>query len=151
MAEMLSLCCGRNGQTGRFDNTGVIVALSDRFLRVPLLWSAWVLGDAVPAVDFRAVRAMVSMAEVLRLLDYPLPLAEADRMRGPCPVHRSNSSKSRTFSVHLKRNVFHCFRCGSAGSHLDLYAAVTRQRLYQAAIALCEQLDRPIPWLATSG
>lgn len=105
----------------------------------------------MPAVDFRAVRAMVSMAEVLRLLGYPLPQIEADRLRGPCPVHHSASSTSRTFSVHLKRNLFHCFRCSSAGNHLDLYAAVTRQRLYQAAITLCEKLDRPIPWLAASG
>lgn len=105
----------------------------------------------MPAVDFRVVRATVSMVEVLRLLDYPLPLAEVDRLRGPCPVHRSTSSKSRTFSVHLKQNVFHCFRCGAAGNHLDLYAAVTGLRLYQAAIMLCEQLGSPIPWLATSG
>jgi DNA primase len=103
----------------------------------------------VPALDFRVVREMVSMAEVLRLLDYPLPLAAVVRMRGPCPVHRSSSSKSRTFSVHLKRNVFHCFRCGAAGNHLDLFAAVTGQRLYQAAILLCERLGRPIPWAAT--
>ena len=91
----------------------------------------------MPAVDYRVVRKMVSMAEVLRLLDYPLPLAEADRMRGPCPVHRSTSSKSRTFSVHLKRNVFHCFRCGAAGNHLDLYAAVTGLRLYQVKRRSC--------------
>jgi DNA primase len=105
----------------------------------------------VPAVDFRVVRAMVSMTEVLKLLDYPLPVAEADRLRGPCPVHRSKSSKSRTFSVHLKRNLFHCFRCGSAGNHLDLYAVVTRQGLYQAALDLCERLHRPVPWLTRFG
>jgi DNA primase len=105
----------------------------------------------MPSVDFRAVRAMVSMAEVLRLLDYPLPRAEPDSLRGSCPVHRSTSSKSRTFSVHLKRNLFRCFSCGAAGNHLDLYAAVTRQGLYQAALDLCEKLHRPVPWLTTPG
>ncbi len=105
----------------------------------------------MPSVDFRAVRAMVSMGEVLRLLGYPQPLPGVERWRGPCPLHRSTSSKSRTFSVHLKRNLFHCFRCKSAGNHLDLYAAVTRQGVYQAALDLCEKLHYPIPCLATSG
>jgi len=105
----------------------------------------------VPAVDFRAVRALISMAEVLQLLDYPLLHVQADRLRGPCPVHRSTSSRSRTFSVHLKRNLFHCFRCGSAGNHLDLYAAVTQQGVYQAALDLCAKLQRPVPWVAPLG
>ena len=105
----------------------------------------------MPAVDFRALRAMVSMAEVLRLLDYPLPLPEVDRLRGPCPVHRSTSAKSRTFSVHLKRNLFHCFRCGSAGNHLDLYAVVTGQGVYEAALDLCERLHRPVPTITRFG
>ena len=33
----------------------------------------------------------------------------------PCPVHRSQSLRSKSFSVHLARDVCHCFRCGFAG------------------------------------
>src|SRR5262249_24105291 len=34
-----------------------------------------------------------------------------------------------------------------SGNHLDLYAAVTGRSLVEAAIELCERLDREIPWM----
>ena len=68
-------------------------------------------------------------------------------LRGPCPVHGSSSKRSRVFSVNLKTNAYRCFKCGSAGNQLDLYAAVTKQSLYQAAIDLCKQTNCPTPWI----
>jgi len=41
-------------------------------------------------------------------------------------------------------NAYRCFHCGSAGNQLDLWVAATKQPLYQAAIELCQRLDRPI-------
>jgi hypothetical protein len=69
-------------------------------------------------------------------------------INSPCPVHGAHTPKSRSFAVHLDRKVYRCFRCGSAGNHLDLYAAVTRQRVYHAALDLCAKLQQPVPWLA---
>jgi hypothetical protein len=34
-----------------------------------------------------------------------------------------------------------------AGNQLDLYAAVTKQSLYQAALDLCEKINCPTPWI----
>ena len=35
----------------------------------------------------------------------------------------------------------------SKTNQLDLYASVTGLSLFEAAIALCKQLDREIPWM----
>lgn len=101
----------------------------------------------MPGVDFREVRQSCSMAEVLELIGFVPRLRSGSTLRGPCPVHRSQSPTSRSLAVHLERNLYHCFRCGSAGNHLDLYAAVTRLRVYDAAVDLCTKLHRDIPWV----
>ena len=101
----------------------------------------------MPGIRFAEVRAQVSLAEVLELIGFVPQKASGLALRGPCPVHRSTTLKSRSFSANLKRNVYHCFKCGSSGNQLDLYAAVTGLRLFEAAVALCEQLHRPIPWV----
>jgi DNA primase len=101
----------------------------------------------MPGVDFRAVRDMISMSEVLELIGYASSAVVGDVLRGPCPVHRSKSTTSRSFAVNLQRKVYHCFSCGSAGNHLDLYAACTQKRVYHAALELCEKLHRQVPWI----
>jgi DNA primase len=101
----------------------------------------------MPGVDFRAIRDMIAMSEVLELIGYASSIIVGDVLRGPCPVHRSTSSNSRSFAVNLKRKVYHCFKCGAGGNHLDLFAACTEMRVYDAAIKLCERLHRPVPWI----
>jgi len=107
------------------------------------------VGDvfAMPGVDFRELRAAIPIAEILDLLGFVPAQVCGHQLRGPCPVHGSRSKNSRTFSVNLKINVYQCFKCGSAGNQLDLYAAVTKMSLFEAAIDLCEKLNRPTPWI----
>ena len=65
--------------------------------------------------------------------------------RGPCPVHGQPTGSERTFSVHLGKNVFRCFHadCGLKGNVLDLWAAVHRLPLYEAALHLAETFQLP--------
>ena len=70
-----------------------------------------------------------------------------DQVRGPCPVHHSISPSSRSFSANLKRHIYRCFKCGSCGNQLDLYASSTGLSLFEATIALCERLHREVPWM----
>jgi hypothetical protein len=112
-----------------------------------LIRSLAVTEAIVPGVDFRAVRDMISMAEVLDLIGFVSRAISGNELRGPCPVHRSKSIRSRAFAVNVERKVYRCFSCGSAGNHLDLYTAVTRQSLFKATVALCEKLHHPIPWI----
>jgi hypothetical protein len=54
---------------------------------------------------------------------------------------------SRVFAAQVGKNGYHCFRCGACGNALDLWAALTRQRWYDAVLDLCRRLGRPVPWL----
>lgn len=101
---------------------------------------------AKPAIDFAAVRALVSMAAVLQLLGCRLHGPGAQQ-RGPCPLHGSTSGTSRCFSANLDRHCFHCFKCGRIGSALDLWTAATGQTPYDAAIDLCRRLGLDLPTL----
>ena|SRR5579883_2139585 len=101
----------------------------------------------MPGICFREVRSLVSMTQVLELLGFEAQTTSGAEVRGPCPVHRSVSPKSRSFSANLAKRVYRCFRCGSAGNHLDLYAAATHQSLHAAAVDLCQRVGCAVPWL----
>jgi DNA primase len=101
----------------------------------------------MPGVRFQEVRSLASMAQVLDLLGFVAREQSGAELRGPCPVHGSTSPKSRSFSANLSKKVYRCFRCGSAGNHLDLYAAATHQSLYAAAIDLCGRIGCDVPWI----
>jgi DNA primase len=104
----------------------------------------------VPGVRFQEVRSRVSMAQVLALLRFAPCDGSEHQIRGPCLVHGSTSARSRCFSANLQKNVYRCFRCGSAGNQLDLYAAATHQGLVAAAIDLCERIGCDVPWLGSN-
>lgn len=101
----------------------------------------------MPGVRFQEVRALVSMAQVLDLLGFVSQETSRNEVRGGCPVHGSTSPKSRSFSANLSKQVYRCFRCGSAGNQLDLYAAATHQTLHAAAIELCGHIGCDVPWI----
>jgi CHC2 zinc finger len=103
--------------------------------------------SAMPGIRFDEVRAMISLAEILDLVGFVAREVKGDQVRGGCPVHRSTSGRSRSFSANLKRNIYRCFGCGASGNQLDLYATVTGLSLFDAAVALCERLHRDIPWV----
>ena len=101
----------------------------------------------MPSIRFAEVRARVTMAEVLGLVGLVPRETSGDQVRGPCPVHHSASPSGRSFSANLRSHLYRCFKCGSSGNHLDLYAAATGRGVFEAAIELCERLDREIPWM----
>ena len=88
-------------------------------------------------IDFQAVRSQTSMQQVLELLDFDPVETRGDQLRGACPIHGSTSPRSRSFSANLAKNTYRCFKCQSQGNHLDLWAAATHQKLYDAATDLC--------------
>ena len=102
----------------------------------------------MPSIDFQQVRAAVSMAEVLELLGFDIKERVGDQVRGECPIHEpSKSGKHRSFSAHLGRNMFRCFKCGASGNHLDLWAQATKKSIYEAALELCNRLNKEGPCL----
>ena len=93
----------------------------------------------MPSLDFQAVRAAVSISQVLEIVGFVAAEQSGDQVRGPCLVHGSTSPDSRSFSANLRRNTFQCFKCGAKGNQLDLYVAVTRLSIHEAALQLCEK------------
>ena len=98
-----------------------------------------------PAIDFAAIRALVTMAAVLQLLGFRANSSRGGQQRGPCPLHGSTSGTSRCFSANLDEQVFHCFKCGCGGNALDLWAKAKQLSLYDAAVDLCERLGIAVP------
>jgi Transposase IS116/IS110/IS902 family/CHC2 zinc finger len=96
---------------------------------------------ARPKVDFAFLRQQVTMEQVLQQLGVLGNLrGRGQQRRGPCPVHSQPTDAEPTFSAHLGKNVFQCFHadCGAQGNVLDLWAAVHRLPLYEAALHLAE-------------
>lgn len=97
-------------------------------------------------IDLNAVRTQIPIQQVLDLLRFQPTARSGPRLRGPCPIHRSQP-QSRSFSVHLHKGRYRCFKCHSAGSQLDLWMAVTGLPLCAAAQDLCQRLGYAIPRL----
>jgi transposase len=99
-----------------------------------------------PKVDFACLREHVTMEQVLQHLGYFAALrGRGQQRRGPCPVHSQPMAQERTFSVHLGKNAFQCFHaeCAVKGNVLDLWAAIRRLPLYEAALDLAETFQVP--------
>ena len=55
----------------------------------------------MPGVDFNVLRTEITMEQVLNQLGFQPTNRSGNQLHGPCPVHGSTSSGSRTFSVNL--------------------------------------------------
>jgi len=101
---------------------------------------------ARPRVDFAFLRQQISLEQVLAHLGLLDQLrGSGPQRRGCCPVHSHPADRERTFSVHLGKNAFRCFQkdCGVQGNALDLWAALHRLPLYDAALHLAETFGLP--------
>ncbi len=76
-------------------------------------------------IDFAALRAVVTMVAVLRLLGFRSRSSYGAQQRGLCPFHGSTCGTSRCFSVNLEQHTFHCFKCSRSGNALDLWTHAT--------------------------
>jgi len=101
-------------------------------------------------IDFQSLRREVGMEAVLKLLGFVPACRHGSQVRGPCPIHGAKRPENRSFSANLSLNAYRCFRCGSYGNQLDLWAGATAQPLHQAAMDLCEKLNHPVPLLQRS-
>ena len=101
----------------------------------------------MPGVDFNVLRTEITMEDVLNQLGFQPTSRSGNQLHGPCPVHGSTSPGSRTFSVNLANGRYYCHKCHSRGNQLELWAAVRKMSLYEAALDLCRVLAREVPWV----
>ncbi len=97
-------------------------------------------------IDYVALRQQVTIAQVLELVSWEPSARLGDQQRGPCPIHKSTSDRSRIFSVSLSKNIYQCFKCGSQGNQLDLAAELFQLPLYEATRELCRRLAVEVPY-----
>jgi hypothetical protein len=101
---------------------------------------------ARPRVDYAFLRQQIGMEQILAHLGLLSQLrGRGPQRRGPCPLHSHPAAAERTFSVHMGKNIFRCFHaeCAVQGNALDLWAAVHRLPLYEAALHLAETFGLP--------
>ena len=99
----------------------------------------------MPGIDYAAVRARIKIGAVLGLAGFEAVESSGDQVRGPCPIHGSTSPHSRSFSANLRSNTFRCFKCEAEGNQLDLWVAISKLPLHEAARDLCHRLTIEIP------
>jgi CHC2 zinc finger len=101
---------------------------------------------ARPRVDYAFLPRQVTLEQVLRHLTLLDQLhGSGQQRRGPCPIHGHATDRQHTFSVHLGKNVFQCFKadCAVQGNVLDFWAALHRLPLYEAALNLAATFHLP--------
>ena len=89
-------------------------------------------------VDFKAVKAAISMEQVLdhySLLDKFK--RSGDSLSGPCPIHKG--SNPTQFRVSVSKNIWHCFsKCKHGGNVLDFIAKMEQASIHAAALKTIE-------------
>jgi transposase len=101
---------------------------------------------ARPKVDCTFLRQQVTLEQVLRHLGLLDTLrGRGLPRRGPCPIHGQPGNAQPTFSAHFGKQIFQCFHgaCRAQGNVLDLWAALHRLPLYDAALHLAETFHLP--------
>lgn len=102
----------------------------------------------MPSIDFAALKKQISLPDVARLLGVDFGYFIRGRHRTPCPVRCCDDKRCCTFDND--KNLFICHRCQANGGPIDLYMRVRGVFPRPAAIAICEGLGLPIPYLARS-
>ena len=104
-------------------------------------------GSPVPGVDFNVLRVEITMEQVLTLAGFQASARCGVQWYGACPLHQSARRHSRCFSANVAEGRYCCHGCGSHGNQLELWAAMIKLPLHQAAIELCHRLGREVPWI----
>ena len=100
--------------------------------------------NASPAfVDFRAVKAAVTMEQVLTHYElHDRFTRSGDSLSGPCPIH--GGSNPTQFRVSTSKNVWNCFGdCQGGGNVLDFVCRMENIAVRDAANRLAEWFNLP--------
>ena len=91
-----------------------------------------------PYIDFTAVKAAVTMTQVLEhygLMATMTPKKGGEALEGPCPIHKGDSPDQ--FKVSIPKNCWNCFSdCKCGGNVLDFVAKMENCDAQEAAIRM---------------
>jgi len=97
-------------------------------------------------IDYCELKKRIRLRVLLEQIGWTSVEGRGDQLRGPCPLPECQSNvssggtnrKDRSFSIHASKNVYRCFRCGSAGNALDFWLTYRATTLHEAAKELNE-------------
>lgn len=100
-------------------------------------------------LDYREVRERVRIVDLLEELGWQATKTRGAQLRGSCPLPGCESTRTggkpspsqQTFSVQRDRNIYRCFRCGSAGSVIDFWSAYRMLTIYEVAKELSSKIN----------
>lgn len=106
----------------------------------------------MPLIDYRSLREMIPIEDALDAIGWRPTSSWGTRhtYRGPCPIHGSDSPKSRVFQVQPYLGLFRCWKCGAAGDVVALWGQLHSLDPYPAALALCREFGVQPPLLNPS-
>ena len=93
-------------------------------------------------IDYRELKQQIRLMDLLTKIGWKSTRGRGEQLRGPCLLPRCHEkSPGRTaddaaFSVNTSKNIYRCFRCGSAGNALDFWQSYRAATLHQAAAEL---------------
>ena len=98
----------------------------------------------LPPINFRILRELISPLQALQLEAWPGRREPCGQWRGPCPIHGSHSTTSRSLSVGAR--VAYCHVCRWSGDSIQLWATIHGMTLLEAAWDLCGEfaIDPPL-------
>lgn len=101
----------------------------------------------MPGVNFNTLRAELRIGQVLEQLRFHPTRRSGSQLHGPCPVHESISERGDSLSINLTSGRYFCHKCHSHGNALELWAAMHKLSICDAALDICRALGREIPWI----
>jgi DNA primase len=96
-----------------------------------------------PFLDFRAIRARITMEQVLEHYGVLATLKRTGtRLSGCCPIH--NGTNSTQFRVDTEKSLWNCFSGCKGGNALDFIARKESLPIHDAALKACEWFGIPM-------
>lgn len=89
-------------------------------------------------LDIPAIKTEATLARLLDKIGWRPTSSVAGERRGPCPIHASNSPRSRSFAV--KGEAWYCHKCKTGGDVIDLWRALHPGPLYESIVSLVADL-----------
>lgn len=105
-------------------------------------------------IDYRELKRRIQLVALLERIGWTSTEGRGAQLRGPCPLpgcqlpnreskmpNAISPRKDRSFSIHVSKNVYQCFRCGSAGNALNFWQTYRATSLHEAAKELNHALE----------
>lgn len=104
----------------------------------------------LPQFDFRQLKRRVAIEQVLAGKNLLTPMRRrGSHLVGPCPIHHGDNPNA--FTVHLEKNIWHCFTgCDAGGDVIELARRLCRGSYKAAAVYLTDLVETPLPMPAQS-